>query len=206
MSPDWRFLVVSFRAIAPLLRRLLTLAAVLVAASSLVSVTVPAAGASIPAQDDEVVGPFPSWSNVKTDYRAVGDGAADDTAAIQRGLDALGKPGQSPVLFFPTGTYRITQPVLLTSRINISIVGEDPGTTTLVWDGPPGGTMLWVNGVAYSRFTRLTFDGKSRASVAVEQSWDHKQSHFDTGNEYSDDWFVDVEYGIHGGLDRKSVV
>ncbi len=56
---------------------------------------------SIPAQADEFVGPFPSWTNVKTVYGAVADGTADDTAAIQQGLDELGKPGHSPVLFFP---------------------------------------------------------------------------------------------------------
>ena len=36
-----------------------------------------------PAAGDEFVGPFPSWANVKTEYGAVGDGKADDTAAIQ---------------------------------------------------------------------------------------------------------------------------
>src|SRR2546425_9904663 len=35
---------------------------------------------------------------------------------------------------------------------------------------------------------------------AVEQSWDMKHSHFDTGNEYSDNTFLDVDYGIHGGF------
>jgi hypothetical protein len=155
---------------------------------------------STPSQDDEFVGPFPSWRNARTDYRAIGDGAADDTLAIQLALDELGKPGQSPVLFLPKGMYRITRPLVLTSRINVAVVGEDPDITVIVWDGPVGGTMLWINGVAYSRFTRLTFDGRRRASVAVDQSWDMKQPHFDTGNEYSDARFVDVEYGIHGGF------
>src|SRR5206468_658689 len=86
------------------------------------------------------------------------------------------------------------------SNINISLVGEDPATTTIVWDGAAGGTMLWVNGVAYSRFTRLTLNGNRRALVAVEQSWDHVRPHFDTGNEYSDISFVDAGYGIHGGF------
>src|SRR5207249_6418078 len=119
---------------------------------------------------------------------------------IQRGLDELGKSDYSPVLFLPSGIYRITKTLVLTSNINVSIAGEDPAGTTIVWDGGAGGTMVWLNGIAYSRFVRLTFDGKRRASVAVEQSWDMRQPHFDTGNEYSDDNFVDVEYGIHGGF------
>ena len=155
---------------------------------------------SIPAQGDEFVGPFPSWTNVKTVYGAVADGTADDTAAIQQGLDELGKPGHSPVLFFPNGTYRITKTLVLASSISVSIAGEDPATTTIVWGGEPAGTMIWFNGVAYSRFVRFTLDGKRRASVAVEQSWDMKHPHFDTGNEYSDNTFLDVDYGIHGGF------
>jgi hypothetical protein len=36
----------------------------------------------------------------------------------------------------------------------------------------------------YSRFDRITFDGRRRASIAVDQSWDMEQAHFDTGNAY----------------------
>src|SRR2546426_10786016 len=153
-----------------------------------------------PTPGEEFAGPFPSWANVRAEYGAVADGRADDTSAIQRALDELGKPGRSPVLFLPAGTYRIAKMLVLTSRISISIVGEDPATTVLVWDGEPGGTMLWLNGIAYSRFARLSFDGGGRASVAVEQSWDMTQPHFDTGNSYSDDRFLDADYGIHGGF------
>jgi hypothetical protein len=155
---------------------------------------------SIPAVGEEFVGPFPSWTNLKSAYHAVGDGNADDTAAIQNALNDLGTEGHSPVLFMPSGRYRITRTLTLSYRINVSIVGEDPATVTIVWDGPPGGTMLVVNGVAYSRFSRLTYDGRRTASVAVEQSWDNVKPHFDTGNEYSDHYFADVEYGIHGGF------
>ena len=157
------------------------------------------------ATDEEFVGPFPSWANVKARYGAVGDGRADDTLAIQHGLDDLGQAGRSPVLFLPAGTYRITKTLVLTSRINVSIVGEDPATTLLIWDGEPGGTMMWLNGIAYSRFARLTLDGRRRASVAVDQSWDMGQPHFDTGNSYSEDRFIDVEYGIHGGFAETSI-
>jgi hypothetical protein len=34
--------------------------------------------------DEEFVGPFASWANVKTTYGAAGNGATDDTAAIQK--------------------------------------------------------------------------------------------------------------------------
>jgi len=51
--------------------------------------------------DEEFVGPFPSWANVKTNYGAVGDGVTDDTAAIQKALNTLGL--NNPTLYFRPG-------------------------------------------------------------------------------------------------------
>src|SRR6059036_3606406 len=90
---------------------------------------------SIPVHGEEFVGPFSSWTNVKTAYGAAANSMADDTLAIQRGLDELAKPGRGPVLFLPRGTYRITKTLVLASNINVSVVGEDPATTTVVWEG-----------------------------------------------------------------------
>lgn len=155
--------------------------------------------APAPVAAEEFVGPFPSWTNVRTAFGAVGDGAADDTAALQRGLDQL-SAGGPPVLYIPSGTYRITRTLNISFTIQVSIVGEDPDTTRLVWDGEAGGTMLAVNGVAYSRFNRFTLDGQRRASILVDQSWDNSRAHFDTGNEYADIRFLDAAYGIRGGF------
>ena len=150
---------------------------------------------------DEFVGPFPSWANVKTQYGAVGNGAADDTTALQNALNDLGQSGKASVMYLPAGTYRITATLTLAARINVSIIGEDPATTSIVWDGSAGGTMLYLNGVAYSRFNRLTWDGKSKAGIAVDQSKaDGTSVYFDTANEYADDTFTDVGIGIRGGF------
>jgi len=73
-----------------------------------------------------VVGALPSWTNVRAAYRAVGDGMADQTRSIQRGLMIRASSGRSPVLFLPRGTYRITKTLILTSRINVNIVGRIP--------------------------------------------------------------------------------
>jgi len=63
------------------------------------------------------------------DYGAVGDGVADDTAAIQAALDSGG------TLYIPSGTYRITAPVLFrVAQTRKGVFGEY-GKTTILIDG-----------------------------------------------------------------------
>src|SRR3989449_1774674 len=118
--------------------------------------------------DEFFAGPSPSWKSVK-DFGAKGDGVADDTAAIQAALDSLRTMATNnwSVLYFPAGTYRISQQ-LTTVRtthhdfLGSEIIGENPETTSIVWDGPAGGTMFRWN-AWYDKVSRLTFDGKSLA-------------------------------------------
>src|SRR5215218_1552283 len=79
-----------------------------IAAATALSLS-PALAAAQQSELEEFIGPLPGWKNVRTDFGAVGDGRADDTAALQRALDALVGPGTATGLYIPAGRYRITR-------------------------------------------------------------------------------------------------
>lgn len=108
------------------------------------------------------------WINVKTDLApaAVGDGQADDTPALQKAFNGL---RDGSVLHLPPGVYRITAPLSLRNStgarwIGGLIVGHGRDTK-LVWDGGAGGTMVLLDGMAYSRFVGFELDGRGKAGV-----------------------------------------
>lgn len=130
----------------------------------------------------EFIGPFPSWADVKRDYGAIGDGQADDTAALQKALDDLHREDRKCfVLFVPAGTYRLTRTLVLfrekhNESKDVAVIGEDPATTTLRWDGPADGVMLDY-GAWYSKLGRLTFDGQGKAALPVSAVRDCRPQH-----------------------------
>jgi hypothetical protein len=149
--------------------------------------------------DEEFLGPFPNWADLKRDYGAAGDGKADDTAAWQKALDDLRQERRArSVLYVPAGTYRITQTIRMPREkhnegIGSGIYGEDPEKTVLKWDGAPDGAMLLYN-PWYARLGRLTFDGAGKAKTAIQFG-----TEFVTANEISDLLVRDVAFGIEAG-------
>jgi hypothetical protein len=161
---------------------------------------------------DEFIGPFSSWLDLKKDFHAVGDGVTDDTAAVQAALTAVGTTGAyaSPALYVPAGTYLVTQTVTLADGIYLSLVGEDPAKSSFKWGGASGGILFALDGVAYSRIIRLTFDGAGSALSAFEDSTSSTvapghQAYFSTGNEFSDDVFQNAQFGIRAGISGTGV-
>jgi hypothetical protein len=71
-----------------------------------------------------------------TDHGAVGDGKTDDTAAIQAAIAAasgtLSKQGGVGAVWFPAGTYRLTDRLLIQqSGLVLRGAGREDGGTTL---------------------------------------------------------------------------
>lgn len=61
-------------------------------------------------------------------FGAVGDGLADDTVAIQNAINYLGQlnSGRGGTVFLPSGLYKITSPLQITSQGNLRILGASP--------------------------------------------------------------------------------
>ncbi|MEF3313598.1 glycosyl hydrolase family 28-related protein [Paenibacillus sp. GYB004] len=83
------------------------------------------------------------------DYGAIGDGVADDTAAVQAAIDAAGEAGGG-VVFLPPGTYSVsrTSPArnynysLLIKESNVTIEGSGMGVSILKMADGQNGTIL----------------------------------------------------------------
>lgn len=88
--------------------------------------------AALPARREPAVRALPAmaeWVNVRT-LGVVGDGKADDTAALQKAIDG------HRVLYFPTGFYKVTDRLKL--RPDSVLIGLHPATTQLyIPDGNP---------------------------------------------------------------------
>lgn len=140
------------------------------------------------------------WVNVRTDVTpvAVGDGQADDTAALQAALSAM-KDGS--VVFVPAGTYRITATLTLTGPLHGTTLIGCGRDTRIVWDGPDGGRMCLSNGVAYGRYVGLVWDGRGKAAVGFHHG---SYIRFETEVRHEYEAFVDCrEYGLKCGGDFK---
>ncbi|MHB0999038.1 MAG: glycosyl hydrolase family 28-related protein [Armatimonadota bacterium] len=79
------------------------------------------------------------------DFGAKGDGASDDTSAVQTAIDTMLKAGGGS-LYFPAGQYRITRSLKFTSSPRVDIIGDGYSSTILHENDEP--CFLWGEGVS----------------------------------------------------------
>jgi len=152
---------------------------------------------------DEFAGPFSNWYDVKRDFGAKGDGVTDDSAAIQKGLSAISTSHDKAdvaVLWFPAGKYRITSTLTMAGKNGVSVIGEDPTTTTIAWDGPKGGTMIFTSGITRSRMLRITMDGSNSADTGFNVFWDAQTPYYPAFIYLTDMIFEDMAYALRVGF------
>ncbi len=142
------------------------------------------------------------WINVKTAVEpgAKGDGTQDDTAAIQA---ALNKIRDGATIYFPPGTYRITSTLVvpLGRFLGVTLLGHGR-TSILAWDGAAGGRMFWTqDGMPYSRYVGLTWDGRGKAAVGFDHSC---LKIFETEVRHQHEAFINcTEAGVRIGHEQK---
>jgi hypothetical protein len=103
---------------------------------------------------------MPGWINV-ADRGIIGDGTTNVSTALQSLIDELNSKGGG-VLYFPPGTYKIVNDIILAD--NVSLVGADRDAVTL--KGSDYYTYLLAN-VNNCRIANLTFDWLRIAATSM---------------------------------------
>ena len=126
---------------------------------------------------EEFNGPFNSWANVKTRFKAAGNGVKDDTQALQMALDSLTctervlfnntTASKYLVVYLPAGTYKISQTLRLQGKIGVTFIGEDPEKTIIKWEGGDNDTMFYSNRSAYIKVSRITWDANNKKEIEI---------------------------------------
>lgn len=107
-----------------------------------------------------LVNRFADVRNVK-DFGAIGDGATDDTAAIQAAIDSIPSIGGS--IYFPAGRYKATSTITIESK-TVSFYGDGSGQTASATDG----SYIAFHSLGVSNgFVFSNVDGASMRDIAI---------------------------------------
>jgi hypothetical protein len=112
------------------------------------------------------------------DFGAIGDGVANDTAAIQAALTA----GAGNKVSFPTGTYKVTSTLTVSTGTSIEFNGNN---ASINYTGT--GACLQGTSVKYITITRPNITLSSADSAAI-------------GIQFLGGWFIKIDHPIISGI------
>ena len=152
---------------------------------------------------------MPGVKNVK-DYGAAGNGATDDTAAIQAALNAAYGPPSSPnglssnlncAVFFPPGTYIITAPLTIKWTQGAYVFGSGMGTTIISNKNSSNPSVFVINGVGFSTFEEMRLIA-APGGIAFDYDWDGTGPVAAQMNTFNHIFFQGGAYGCRVGFSQ----
>lgn len=85
--------------------------------------------------------------NVKSPaYGAAGNGATDDTSAVQAAIDAAQTVSPYGIVFFPKGNYRITSALTVATTSSVVLMGAGQGLSVIQRDSAAGHLFIFATG------------------------------------------------------------
>lgn len=145
--------------------------------------------------------------DVKADFGAKGDGATDDTAALQAAFDCAykghggseGRFANQPV-YIPNGWYITSAPLTLNEVAGAHIYGGGRLATT-IQNNTPGSSVIVTNGCMYSRFELISLSGPEGGGAALDLNWDNQGTASLQSNTFADMSFGGrCDYGLKVGV------
>ncbi|MEX0923960.1 MAG: glycosyl hydrolase family 28-related protein [Rhodovibrionaceae bacterium] len=145
-----------------------------------------AAGAALMTGSTAFAGAAPAAAGDQKDYGLVGDGEADDSAALQRAFDAAFAGKQARLIQLPPGRYRVTRPIRVrTAKRPDGNVTHPAGLlangVTLLSDIDSGEAVVDVDVRATLRFFRiegLHIAGRGDEGAGLRISCQHRGAYF----------------------------
>jgi hypothetical protein len=120
------------------------------------------------------------------DFGAIGDGTADDTAAVQSAITAASASSAGQTVYFPTGKYKLTAPINISA--SVTILGDEPSAIK-IGGGIGGGTWLFfshtgkglniTNSAGYFAGVQISQIGTYRTQPAPTPGWSPTAHDFD---------------------------
>lgn len=115
--------------------------------------------------------------DVKRDFMAKGDGSTDDTLAIQRALDATHRLGAGTAVYFPSGTYRISETLQVRSGAAYRLEGTGRRSQILLTN-PHERVALHIDSPNGLQVQRLSVGGPPGTTTILHTASGASRAHY----------------------------